>query len=76
LFSVVIESEQGRSSFDLGLNHARGSNFEEVEVRVGFAERGQESGTDFENGRSVLSTDDEVTRVGEKRSVRVLFETY
>lgn len=50
LFSVVVESEQGCTSFDLGLNHARRGNFEEVEVGVGFAERGEEGGADLENG--------------------------
>lgn len=39
LFSVVIESEQSGSSFDLSLNHTGRSNFEQVEVGVGLTER-------------------------------------
>lgn len=72
LLAVVVKREEGRATLDLGLDHARRGDFEEAEVGVRLAERGQERGADFEDGRGVLATDDEVTRVGEQGRVRFL----
>ena len=72
LLAVVVKREEGRATLDLGLDHARRGDFEESEVGVRLAEGGQERGADFEDGRGVLATDDEVTRVGEQGRVRFL----
>jgi hypothetical protein len=72
LLAVVVERKEGRATLDLSLDHAGRGDFEEAEVGVRLAERGQERGADFEDGRGVLATDDEVTRVGEQGRVRFL----
>ena len=66
LLAVVVERKEGRATLDLSLDHAGRGDFEEAEVGVRLAERGQERGADFEDGRGV------VTRVGEQGRVRFL----
>lgn len=73
LFAVVVEAEQGRASLDLSLNHARGSDLEEVQVGVRLSERGEKGSPDLEDGRRVLATDDEVSRIGEEGGIGILW---
>lgn len=72
LLSVVVEGEEGGSSLDLGLNHARRGNLEEAEVGVGGAEGLEEGGANLEGAGDGLSTDDKVASVGEEIGSAVL----
>jgi hypothetical protein len=74
LRAVVVEREQSRSSFDLGLDHTRGSDFEEAEGGVRVAEGLKEGGADFEDAGGCLASEHEVTSIGKEGRIAVLFQ--
>ena len=69
ILPVIVQLEQRRSALDLSLHETRRSDFEQVMGHERFSEGGQESGTELEDSRRCLSSQDEVAEIGQNRRI-------
>lgn len=72
LGAVVVKLEQGRSSLDRGLDHARGGDLGDSLGVESLSEGSEKEGSESHDGGRGLSSELEVSQVGSDGSVSVL----
>lgn len=63
LLAVVVELEEGGTTFNLGLDHAGRGDLEETELLVGLSEAASNGGADLESGAGDITTENEMSVV-------------
>lgn len=75
VLAIVAELEQGRSTLDLRLDHARRRHLQQADLLVRLAERAEEGRAHFEDVGRRLASDDEVTSICEQVGIALLHST-
>lgn len=72
LGAVVVEGEECRTSLDGGLDHAGRGDLENLLLGEGPSELSENLGSDFEDGGGGLSSESEMTSIGDEVGSRLL----